>query len=401
MNGKILAVFMSLIMVASAVAICVPATSEATETGTADNPYYIVGNSVTPAVLHKGSPFNAKIDFNEAAYDLDGDVAFKVSFNDGDYSAIKLGKAVNNTSGSYKVTISETSSVGVYDVKFEFVKSMETAVKTMIEIDLTTIFNGETLTLNYYYAANISTNDSASDNGVITLESLDTDTAQINGDVVSVYKGLIPEIDVELSYNSKVVDKSLYSVYASGLPAGLSVKVNTTDGKANWIITGKADSSIVIDEDKGYNDYAVVINTVDNGGNINTKSVTFRLYPSAIEFSYGIVNDDGDVETYNEDTTRVIKAGESIELKTLDPTGKSNVNVSKVYYTANGEMEQLQYDSSTKSYTYTSDSDDTGVIEIVMENEDESGVYKVQHKVTVLIVGEIVHSGLNPVVTSS
>ncbi len=401
MNGKIAAVFMSLIMVVSAVALCVPATSEATETGSADNPYYIVGNSVTPAVLHKGTPFTAKIDFNEAAYDLDEDVAFKVSFNDGDYSAITLGKAVKNTSGSYKVTIEETSSVGVYDVKFEFVKSLETAVKTVIEIDLTTIFNGETLTLNYYYAANISTNDSASDSGVITLESLDDSTAQIKDDIVSVYKGLIPEIDVELSYNSKVVDKSLYSVYASGLPAGLSVKVNTTDGKANWIITGKVDSSIAIDAEKGYNDYAVVINTVDNGGNINTKSVTFRLYPSAIEFSYGIVNDDGDVETYDEDTTRVIKAGESIELKTLDPTGSSNVTVSKVYYTANGEMEELQYDSSSKSYTYTSDSDDTGVIEIVMENEDESGVYKVQHKVTVLIVGEIVHSGLNPVVTSS
>ncbi len=401
MNGKIAAVFMSLIMVVSAVALCVPATSEASETGSADNPYYIVGNSVTPAVLHKGTPFNAKIDFNEAAYDLDGDVAFKVSFNGGDYSAITLGKAVKNTLGSYKVTISETSSVGVYDVKFEFVSEVDAAVKTMIEIDLTTIFNGETLTLNYYYAANISTSSSASNKGVITLESLDTNTAQLEGDIVKVYKGLIPKIDVELSYNSKVVDKSLYSVYASGLPAGLSVKVNTTDGKADWIITGKADSSIVIDEEKGYNDYAVVINTVDNGGNINTKSVTFRLYPSAIEFNYGIVDEDGNVEVHNEDVTKVIKAGESIDLRTLDPTGTQSVTVTKVYYTSDGEMKEISYDSSTGNYTYTSDADDTGVIEIVMENEDQSRVYKVQHKVTVLVVGEIVHSGLNPVVTSS
>ncbi len=401
MNGKILAVFMSLIMVASAAALCVPATSEATETGTADNPYYIVGNSVAPAVLHKGNSFTPTIDFNEAAYDLDGDVKFKVSFNGGDYSDITLGKAVKNTLGSYSVTITDTSNVGVYKVEFKFLKNNDTAVKTMIEIDLTTIFNGETLTLNYYYAANISTSSTAGDGGEIVLTNLDETTARMEGDIVKVYKGLIPEVDVKLTYDGKDVDKSLYSVYASGLPAGLSVKVNTTDGKANWIITGKADSSIVIDETKGYNEYPVTINTVDNGGNINTKNVTFWLYPSDVEFSYGIVDDDGNVEVKNEDTTMVIKAGESIDLKTLDPTGSNPVNVSKVYYTADGEMKDLTYDSTTKTYTYTSDSDDTGVIEIVMENQDEGKTYTVQHKVTVLIVGEIVHSGLNPVVTSS
>ncbi len=430
MNGKILAVFMALVMVGAAVAVCVPATSDATETGTESNPYYLKGNATQPAILQKGNKtLEASIDFNEAAYDLAEakGISFALSFNDKTKTVknVELGTEYENK--VYGITITKDAShVGIYKVTFALNDTVNSsyigkAVETKIKIDLTTAFNGVELTLNYYYAANIISYDSGESGGGggggddptdltyrinLTSDNTDITTKEVSGknvpDIVKVLKGVIPEVNVDLLYNEKALSKDTYTVYASGLPGGLSVKVSPVNGVPSWVITGKVDSSIEIDSKTGYFEKLVTIHAVDNSGNITTlKDVKFRVYSSGAEFDYKIINEDPDnpdppistTTVSGKDYTQVIMAGTSVKIQPMSPDNGDAKKVAKVY-SDKGEIPLVD-----GYYVYESEETDNGVVEIIMENSD--GTYTVQHKVTVLVVGEIVHAGLNPVVTSS
>ncbi len=403
MNTKLVAILMSIIMAVAALVIAVPGASDAGE-GDKTDPYYIIGTPSNPAILYQSDTdgLKARMDFNQAAYTLSGNPTFKYSINGTSYNNITVGTETNVNSGGAKVTIDSTSDAGIYELTMKY-NNREKTTNLRIEVTLTAEYADKELDLQYYYGANVrsvsSSSGDAGKNQIAADPILKDTTTTPNVEYLKVVKGEVPFIKLWV-YNPQDSNKTpimdTYNFYASGLPEGLAVKVDiATDHE--FVITGKVIHSIKADEGKSYASYPIVINAADANGNILTKNFTLRVYLSDVEFFFDVETEDGTDTGEEEDVTKIIKAGTAISVTPRSSDGSLNTNV-KVFYTGpNGT--QIPISLVGGKYTYTSGPNDSGVVEIIMKNT--VGDITVQHKVTTLIVGSIVHSGLDPVVTSS
>ena len=395
MNSKIVAILMAVIMAAAALVVSIPGASDAEE-GTLDDPYYIIGSPALPATLYQsGDGLKARMDFNEAAYTVDS-IKFSYIY-DGRTGSITVGTEKTVASNSVKLLITEVDT-GIYEVQVKYNK--EASANIIIKVSITTSYGGEELTLDYYYGVNVrGIATGHEDDGKYQI-AVDPVTKKSGEEYLEVFKGAVPVFAVwvyDPQDSTKAPIKDTYNFYASGLPAGLAVRVNTDiELDCEFVITGKVIHSIKVDEGKDYASYPVVINAADANGNILTREVELRVFPSEVEFEFEVETEDG-TETYDEDVTKIIKAGSSISVIPLNTTGGLNTNVDVFYTGPDGD--QVPMEVVDGKYTYESNEDDSGVIEIIMKNT--VGNVTVQHKVTALIVGSIVHSGLDPVVTSS
>jgi hypothetical protein len=384
MNTKIMAVLMALIMTAAALIASVPGAGA--EEGDADDPYYLIGSASAPAALYQSDSdgLTARMDFNETAYTIK---SLKFSYSVGStYQNITVGQETSVNSGDVLVTISSTSDPGVYKLALKY-GTHEKSTNLIIKVDITTSYKGsKDLTLSYYYGANVRTiasghEDTGKDK--IAVEELESGKTYLKVTKDENYKTKLWVYNPQDRNKTPIMDT--YNFYATGLPDGLAIKADVA-ADHEFVIAGKVIHNIKADEGKEYKECDVTIYAADINGNIlEPKEVKLRVYLSELEFSYEVITEDG-TETFDEDVTVVIKAGTTI---TVVP---SNDNVTVIGPDAG------EWDAETN--TYTSSADESGVIEIIMINEDASGA-KVQHKVTALIVGEIVHSGLDPVVTSA
>lgn len=421
MNHKLTAFAMAFIMIAAAVAIAAPSGSEASE-GDLNDPYYLIGNADGPALMYeknskgvKNPPVEVKIDFNQAAYSvLDDTVKLSITDASGKNPVpVTLGEQISY--GHVKVKVVQGGESGVYNVSFAYVSPGIT--KLLLKVDFSTYFVDKTLDLSYYYGAHmrcISGNQSDGNvgNDKITVEGKEgVDIFYNKGsgeiDYLKVLKGTVPEFALKAydptssTGRPETAIMNTYYFYASGLPSGLAVKVDKT-ADHEFVISGKVDHSLSVDPVKGYVPYKVTINAADANGNMLTPlEVELRLYISDIDFSFDVVTEDGDgkeiTETFNEDVNKVIKAGTSIAVKPRNADGSLDRDVAVFYTGADGTPKELNFRDG--KYYYDSEVTDSGVIEIVMKNT--VGGTTIQHKVTALIVGSVVHSGLDPVVTSS
>ncbi|MBO4797424.1 MAG: hypothetical protein J5494_01430, partial [Candidatus Methanomethylophilaceae archaeon] len=204
-----------------------------------------------------------------------------------------------------------------------------------------------------------------------------------------------------------------YSFYASGLPSGLGVRVVNGDGY-EFAITGKAEYNIDIDEELGYALYPLTITAVDLDGNILEPpvNINLRVYYSESDFSYEVVEldpsgeeiPDQDHTPVHGDSSKIIKGGDSIQIKTLKTDGETSNPGVKAYVQIiddEGKAVEKELDKDKDgNYVYGSEADDSGVVEIYLKGP-AVGSTQITHKLTVLVVGEVVHSGLDPRVTSS
>ncbi len=396
MNSKIVAVLMAIIMAAAALIVAAPGAGA--EEGDETDPYYVIGSHSAPAALYQDDTdgLKARLDFNQVAYTLSGNVKFSYTF-DGTYHNLTIGRETGVNSGGAKLTIAATETPGIYELTLKYA-SQEKTTDLTIKVELTAQYKDKTTTLEYYYGANVRTISSASGDAGKNQIAVDPVTTEGSAEYLKVVKGEVPVFKLWV-YNPQDANKKAildtYNFYASGLPAGLAVKVDiATDHE--FIITGKVIHSIKADEGKTYATYPVIINAADANGNILTKEVTLRVYLNDVEFTFDVETEDG-TSTEDGDVTKIIKAGTDVSGTPRSSDGSLNENV-EVFYTG-PDGTQVPIALKDGKYTYESEPDDSGVVEIIMKNT--VGDITVQHKVTTLIVGSIVHSGLDPVVTSS
>ncbi len=412
MNQKILAIVMALIMAAAALALSIPAKSDGTE-GDLDDPMYLVGNADGPALIYEkdkngnvNPPKSFKIDFNQAAYSIKDGVTLSITDMDGKNPVpVTLGTQFNY--GNVTLKFTKEAEDGIYTADIGYLSPGIT--KMLIKVSFTTYFVDKDLDLDYFYGVHVRSVAGNQDDGNVGNDKItvEGDNVIYKGDQIDylkVLKGTVPVFILKAYDPTAGDDKkaimNTYQFYASNLPAGLAVKVDKTDDH-EFVITGKAEHSIPMGPD-GYALYKVVINAADANGNMLTPlEVDLRLYISEVDFSFDVttVGDDGKerTETLYEDTNKVIKAGTSISVKPRNADGSLNDNV-YVFYTGS-DGKQVPLDLVDGQYVYPSKETDSGVVEIIMQNT--VGGTTVQHKVTTLIVGNVVHSGLDPVVTSS
>ena len=396
MNSKLVAILMAIIM--SVAALIISAPTAGAEEGDADHPYYLIGSEKASAALYQSDSdgLKARMGFNQAAYTLSGSVKFSYSTG-GAYQNIAIGSQTSVNSGGALVTISSTSDSGVYEFTLKYA-AQEKTTKLTIKVEITAEYKTKTTTLDYYYGANVRSIASGHEDTGKDQIAVDPVSKEGSAEYLKVVKGEVPVFKL-WAYNpqdsTRAAILNTYNFYASGLPAGLAVKVDVA-ADHEFVITGKVIHDIKADEGKNYKSYAVTINAADANGNILSKNITLRVYLNDVEFSYVVETEDGS-ETEEDDVTKIIKAGTSISVKPEKSDGSLNPNV-KVFYTG-PDGTQVPISLVGGKYTYTSGPDDSGVVEIIMKNT--VGDVTVQHKVTTLIVGSIVHSGLDPVVTSS
>ena len=130
------------------------------------------------------------------------------------------------------------------------------------------------------------------------------------------------------------------------------------------------------------------------------------------DFSYEVIELDPDGQEVpgqnprlvHGDSSKIVKGGDSIQIKTLKTDGEtSNPDVKAYVQTINDEGKAVEKEldkDKNGNYVYSSEADDSGVVEIYLKGP-AVGSTQITHKLTVLVVGEVVHSGLDPRVTSS
>lgn len=113
MNKKMMAIFMSALMVLTAMCIVVASPTDADDVGTENNPKYIIGTKEKGVVVYVGDSLTGSIDFNKGAYSDDVGVKFI------DVTDENNNKEIGIEYGENKIKITEVdNNLGRYTVEF-------------------------------------------------------------------------------------------------------------------------------------------------------------------------------------------------------------------------------------------------------------------------------------------
>ena len=371
MNKKMMALFMSALMVVAAICIVVASPTDAGEgEGTSDNPNYIIGKEGKPVIAYVGDDLVGSIEFNKSAFTDNAEITFTNPDSTINYkeegNEIKI--AAVDQSTVYRVTVDTTA-----------VSEINKKIKLTVKEKIPTLGN-EFPEVVYYYAVNVIVRNSND----IKLTEDPKELDKVN-EYTYGYK-FKHEVDVHIQAGLvKIEDDVAYKFYAIGLPSGISMRV---DG---GVIGGKISKSLG-EADEGL----ATIYAVSSNGKIITKSLKWSVL--ATDFS-------GDF-TMSINTVKL--ESEYIAIKSTD-VPKLTVEVSGGY-SFNGDVVVKGYDGTkidpdndgnfliknngTGTFTVTVSAD------VIKTDDDNAKAKHVVKSFTVYVVGSIVDADLDPAVES-
>lgn len=223
MNKKMMAIFMSALMVVAATFIVVASPTDADDVGTENNPKYIIGTKEKRVVVYVGDSLTGSIDFNKGAYSDGADVKFtdenkKEIGSDYGENKIKIYEVEDNL-GRYTVEVNTAS-------QFIGEKKIKLAVKEKIPGS-----NGYFDEQFFYYAVNVDIRGI----GKIKLEENNpalskVEATQDNPEHYTYDFKFSTNVNILTSVVDVANNEGQYKFYATGLPSGISMKVTGNIG---------------------------------------------------------------------------------------------------------------------------------------------------------------------------
>ena len=386
MNKKMMAIFMSALMVVAATCIVVASPTDADDVGTENNPKYIIGAKGKGVVAYVNDSLTGSIDFNKGAYSANVDVKFidvtdennnKEIGTDYGENMIKIAEVGNNP-GRYIVEVNTAS-------QFEGEKIIKLVVKEKIP-GSENYFDEQF----FYYAVNVDVRNI----GEIKLMEKGFELNKVDNSKHYIYDfKFSTNVDISTSVVNVANSEGQYKFYATGLPSGISMKVTGNIG-------GKiSKNSVVSDGDASIyavSEHGKVISTTLKW-NIKQTPVgadgTFVMNYFTTDNVAGInVNDGGHI---------AINSGKKINL-TVTPTNGFKAENIKVTGYAGTPVDKNEYGK------YEIGNDGAGIFKVtvtadivIISAENEIPIKKkVVKSFTVYVVGSIVDADLDPAVES-
>jgi hypothetical protein len=430
----------------------VSAQSEGTDPalGSIENPQYIIGTESVPYVITGDDPVTAKLNLNAKAFDGPSFevVAYKNStstmYNDNGPTGTILDSDDDPAAGAekddgFECYLSDETGLG----KVAFTKDVGTGY-FLIEVKLTDDFADtdcpefNDVVLYYYYAANISIVESTTT--VILSNSNDVSSAADIGMTNSIvfqkdtdFPGVYAMVKVVTGSDTVYYGADDYDFYETNLPDGIDMK---TDGQ----IAGKVAASVSLSEDNEFFVYAINKNT---GKTVYSSTIT-PVSGDPLNYKYNVANsanddffkykiENYDSKFYSEVGYAAMENSGSLTITLLD-VNDHNITPSKAATEQSGDNPAEPGYTFTAAYSAngstltaitvknigTDNAPIAGFVlnevvtdGIVNEVDDYTGIIQLQITKTlttgesytatihVMLVGPLVHSGLDPTVTSA
>ncbi|MBR7005510.1 MAG: hypothetical protein IKH98_01070 [Candidatus Methanomethylophilaceae archaeon] len=403
MKEKVLAALMSTIMVMAALAVIVPVQAENPTPATVL--IHDPAGENTALAIGIGNTITTKIDFNYKAYD-----AIKVGTTD--YVNAKIGNSSLITNGvgttvnltDIKVTAAATSDPSIYTLTVEGAAETASDAATMRLITLTVrdtvTFVGSNpaitdyVDLEYIYGINVKVG-SADAPTVIVKEGTTTHTG--SGDSFTFYKGQdYGNAFAKVKIGSTEYESDKYDFYATGLPSGIYMK-------STGEIAGKLSSDVPVSE-SGTDPTKFTVYAVNKASVSKTILKCEFVYTVDIDtsdaFTYQIVGNDDNPVSYSIVGYTAIKNTDGLTIKVFKANSQAipSANYSKykmTYYAAAIPTTVTGLTDGAFTIAANTFANDTGIVQINITD----GKYNAT--IHVMVVGPLVHSGLDPAVQSA
>ncbi len=415
MKEKVLAVFMSAVMVMAALAVVMPVQAADPEPDTV-----LIGGD-DPYLLTVGGTVKAKIDFNYIAYESP-----VVNATIGTKSIITNGTGQSNVEIGNDIKITVTGGPSVYELTVTGVAAT-TGTAAMKNIDLTLVDNVplgvddttttdvdesiRSVTLNYIYGIFVKVVPTGSAPTVIVEEGSTPVVHDDKTDIFTFQKGVdYKDAIAYVKIGDSKLDYNDYDFYAIGLPEGIYMK-------STGEIAGKLKSDVQLIEfdtetpeattNKTFKVYAV--NKTSESKTILVGEFGYEVVLDTSSFMYQITSNGvtGEKVTYDVVGYAAIKNTDGLTIGIFDSEGNAVVAANYNKYT----MTYYASDSATGPTSLSG----SNVFTIAGQNgntpgalESDSGIVQINITdgkytaiIHVMVVGPVVHSGLAPAVTSA
>lgn len=381
MNKKMMAIFMSALMVLTAMCIVVASPTDADDVGTENNPKYIIGTKEKGVVVYVGDSLTGSIDFNKGAYSDDVGVKFI------DITDENNNKEIGIEYGENKIKITEVdNNLGRYTVEFNTASLFkgEKKIKLVVKEKIPGSENYFDEQL-FYYAVNVDVR------GIGEIELKEGNNKLPKEDKHYTY-------DFKFSTNVNISTgvaggEGEYKFYAIGLPTGISMKVTGNIG-------GK------ISKDSAVSNGDALVYAVSEHGKVIMTTLKWNIKQTPIDVGDGtfvmkyFTADDAARIDVNDGGYIAINSGRKINLMVTSEEGFTIENVKVTGYAGtlvekNHNMYEIDNDGAgTFKVTVTAD-----IVKIPAEN-----VIPIKKTVvksfTVYVVGSFVDADLDPTVES-
>jgi hypothetical protein len=411
----------SIMLVVAFSAAFAPSTNTDGATGDISNPQYIIGTESVAYVL-TGTDVTGKIDLNAKAFDGPS-FTCKVYKADSAAGMTTTANGITTPTGnpvfsndpdstvtSTGITVNIDNETGVGTIKFT---SAAGTGYFLIEVILEDTVTGYgTVYQNYYYAANISTTATTMDVVLGTYTGTNNAFVELTSNLEfqkdTDYPGAFAKVRINTGTtedpNYEYLGIEDYDFYESNLPDGI-------DMKSNGEIAGKIISSAAISANNDFKVFAINKNT---GKTVLSGSFKYDVADSANTdyFRYQIESENS--KFYSEVGYAAIKNSDTLTVTILNVedgaiTGDAATAFSAAYSYNGGTNRGLTplTPSTTENGTtvtlpvLTDDStgDYTGIVQLQITKTVGGSTYTAT--IHVMLVGPLVHSGLDPTVTSA
>ena len=414
MNTKLSAVIMASVMLVVAFAAALtPSTESDAAIGTIDNPQYIIGTESVAYYL-SGDSVTTKVSMNAKAFDGPTFTAQAYRYSTSEFT-VNTETGVPNgtivTDGNFQFTADNIS--GNHTIQFIKDSTSFTPGWFLIEVtleDKVTNFNPYTtttgtidykpVTLKYYYAANIETTETTLK--VVLVDASNNELTETNDANEVVKKNLVFKKDkdytgtfAKVKIGNDYLGADEYDFYESNLPDGI-------DMKSNGEIAGKIISSAALSKNNEFTVYAINKNT---GKTILSDVFKYDVAESdnSDYFKYKI--GDSDAKLYSVVGYSAIKNTDKLTVTILDVEGEPITETTgfTAAYSADGSTLTSitpAVVSGNLTVTLPAMSEYTGIVQLQI-TKTISGGSAYTAVIHVMLVGPLVHSGLEPTVTSA
>lgn len=382
MNKKVMAIAMAAVMLMVAVTVGVSAQSDADGSGTVGDPVYIAGSLSTKQTIYIGdlTAIKTTIQFNRSAFTDAAEVKMYLSDATGTEfgSVYNLGGSVTigDDSGSVVTKISEVGDKsGLYKVSINGKTAGSVLLKIKITVEEKVPSTDPSTNVyfppqEFYWAANLEVKKIT---GSISLSDLEFEYEK--------------NVNLEAEISCVPSGETDWKYYATGLPDGLSMKV---DGK----IGGKLSKELKNNppSDKKFTVYAV-----SSGGVVISEEFTYTIADAPDAPSFTMKNGDTPISDNGYVLQNVGKTAATISIEGINGATLANVEAK-----FNGNPVDITGPSGTNTASFSLDNVGTGTYEVVVTADLTRNdiITTVQQHFTVYVVGEIVDADLNPSVTS-
>lgn len=370
MNKKMMALFMSALMVVAAMCIVVASpTNAGVGEGTFENPNYIIGTKEKSVIAYVGDNLVGSIEFNKSAFTNDAEITFTNPESTINYEVDRSNIIIAPVGQStvYSVTVDTSTVSNINEI-------IKLTVKEKIP-DLENKF----LEVVYYYAVNVTVRES---NDIKLTEENGTELKKV--DAVKYKYEFKHEVDVYINTDlTKTEADVTYKFFATGLPSGISMTVG-------GVIGGKISNS-VRDSDDG----SATIYAVSSNGKIITKSLEWDVLATDFRGDFTMSIDSVELES----GYIAIKSTDGPKLTVTASQGYGFVGdvVVKGYDDAQINPVDGSFvikNNGTGTFTVTVSAD------VVKTGDDNAKAKHVVKSFTVYVVGSIVDADLDPAVES-